>query len=1151
MTITNTIGTGVGRDYATIQAWESATSISLSQVYVGEVYHDGAVGAATYTMPTGQDRILIQGASGITSTRYRVLRAADGQQHQPVEMTGVRIDRSPGITTSFKTGIEIVEDRFRLERMAIRDTPLFGATSGFGYQVYVNDVLGVRIERCYIENSSAFCDGTNGTAGLDIVRFKTKSTASGDTKGRLQSCILVGGGRRGNRGAIRGARIEGSNAVTDVLGCTIVDVVGHDATTGTGFNRGLDLGGAASIITGNIVVRDPLALTTTNNGLDIFGLGASLFQANISTDLTAETIVVISPACKAGQIPTQTFVSPINQDFRILSSSYAASNFDASYYLGLQGVTTDYFGNGRGTPYSEIGAIAASLTATEAPPTEVVTTIGAGGDYATLAAWETATRGNLIEANEVRIGEVLGEVTGEVEITGSQTDAVRYRMLRPAADAHYKPKSDTGAKLVSSTNRDIVKIVDERYFRLEGPIKVASTTTFSSGDGLNGLVYVGEDADYTTVDGVFCNHTTTAAAVVYGMTGILVRLGQRGTRILNCTVTGRNGADNKGTHGGIRVRDLCDGKILNCTVWGAKLFATIGTSVGIKTENNSTYEVRNCIAIDNYNPGNAGSADFSLGTLTTSSNNLSGDASGDITGETASDTFFSHLANDFYLRAGISAAIDAGTNLLSDGVRLDQARSGRNVPFDLGALDGIEPYPRFPAPIKARRRVCHCFEIERRDGVRLQFTDNTTPVVFRGATWSPASFSASARRREIGNKPMNLDISGGLSSDKITLEDLRSGKYQGARMTEYVIDWRYPHLEPMSVLRYTIESTTFDGEQFKGEVQGLPFIMKTKVGNFYGRTCRHVLGNSECNAAYATDTNVPVASVIEPRRSFYCLGLSSITANHYRFGKLTWNDDGTIDDVYSSELVTVNQLTQPNVLTNAAWTASELTVTSIAGGFGAGVASFRLAANATAADHTLTQVLGQAWTALAPAKTRVCFSAYVRQDTSSTASHAELRLVNDGSPANHFAARFKYDGSAWVVSSSDAGVTATSVIHQSGPWYRISIAVTHDGQQPDDIGVALRVGNEEDNSNSERLQFARTQLEIDVLAPTTYTEAQLNKIVLAIKSNKNFTAGALFALEPGCDKLRTTCRDKFSNINNFGGFPFVPGQDAMFDTPTQ
>jgi uncharacterized phage protein (TIGR02218 family) len=39
--------------------------------------------------------------------------------------------------------------------------------------------------------------------------------------------------------------------------------------------------------------------------------------------------------------------------------------------------------------------------------------------------------------------------------------------------------------------------------------------------------------------------------------------------------------------------------------------------------------------------------------------------------------------------------------------------------------------------------------------------------------------------------------------------------------------------------------------------------------------------------------------------------------------------------------------------------------------------------------------------------------------------------------------------------------------------------------------------------------------------------------------------GDTFQVYAGCDKSLATCRDKFDNVVNFRGFPYVPGQDRM------
>lgn len=48
-----------------------------------------------------------------------------------------------------------------------------------------------------------------------------------------------------------------------------------------------------------------------------------------------------------------------------------------------------------------------------------------------------------------------------------------------------------------------------------------------------------------------------------------------------------------------------------------------------------------------------------------------------------------------------------------------------------------------------------------------------------------------------------------------------------------------------------------------------------------------------------------------------------------------------------------------------------------------------------------------------------------------------------------------------------------------------------------------------------------------------------NQITLS-RPTRDVGVGAALRLYPGCDHLRTTCSGKFNNLDNFGGFPWIP-----------
>jgi uncharacterized phage protein (TIGR02218 family) len=43
--------------------------------------------------------------------------------------------------------------------------------------------------------------------------------------------------------------------------------------------------------------------------------------------------------------------------------------------------------------------------------------------------------------------------------------------------------------------------------------------------------------------------------------------------------------------------------------------------------------------------------------------------------------------------------------------------------------------------------------------------------------------------------------------------------------------------------------------------------------------------------------------------------------------------------------------------------------------------------------------------------------------------------------------------------------------------------------------------------------------------------------------------GDVFRVHPGCDKRLDTCRERFANVLNFRGEPYIPGQDLLMSYP--
>tara|TARA_R100000152_G_C6777873_1_gene208043 strand:+ start:53 stop:2872 length:2820 start_codon:yes stop_codon:yes gene_type:complete len=935
-----------------------------------------------------------------------------------------------------------------------------------------------------------------------------------------------------------------------------------------------------------IVMRDPVLTTGNDYATDLSGLisfnGETSFVRGVSTsDYTGQQGFGSELYNSWNVAPSETFLSAINHDFRLISTA-PAQDIDNWELYDDAGITKDFYGNTRSTSNADLGAFGGSAQlAAEAPPTVVVETIGSGGDYSTIAAWEAATDLNLIDRNEVRIGEVTGALDASTSLAtfdGAITDPVRYRWLRPSATNHWNQFSLTGATLSttgSAAEAYPVVAIAERYFRLSGPMKLTLTGASTNGTaGTSGVVEVRPGSTGSIIEKLFVTAATSQAAMSFA-TGIIVHDSSTNVTIRNCVIWGNDSVDNKSIYGGIRVRGAGSSvNIYNCTVYGTGTLSAAGDQKGIWVDSSTGCVVRNCIAIG------SDEDDFNLPAGTVRTNNVSGDstASGtdSVTGKTGGETFADAASDNFYLKAGNTFASGLGYSLFSDGVIDDAVGNGRYTPFDIGALDGSRPYPQFPHPSR-RTRVCTCFEIIRKDGTRLTLTDNSTPLEFMGRTWTPMTLDASARRRELGNKAADMEVRGAISSDQITQADLRAGRYQGAKIAEYMVDWRYPHLKPLLVTRYAIESTKFTGEHFEANVKGLAFILQNKVGDVYGRTCRYVLGDDKCKAVYTTQSNKTVESPIgDARREFYLAdGAITDTDGVFALGKLTWltgNNKGLVTEVYSNDGdLAVNSAPGANDIDNSSyWSLSDVTRSQVTNGFSSGVHSFLVARTSSTAKYGYMRTISSgspgAWSTYAPSGTRVCLSAYVKRPSSTPASYFSLGLEDD-SIATSFAgddpvepthaAGFRWNGSAWVqVGTSelyDAGISVeiTNVTGNTD-WWRLSMGYTSNGTETGYARIRLGVGVGADHPETNLdLEVSQCQIETGTLTPTTWTTAVKHKITLALPTPLEIQAGDTFDLEPGCNKLRSTCKDTFSNVENFGGFPYIPGTDKMFDTPTQ
>ena len=139
-----------------------------------------------------------------------------------------------------------------------------------------------------------------------------------------------------------------------------------------------------------------------------------------------------------------------------------------------------------------------------------------------------------------------------------------------------------------------------------------------------------------------------------------------------------------------------------------------------------------------------------------------------------------------------------------------------------------------------------CWILQRKDGLRLGFTDHDRPLTIEGVACAPASgWTAGAAEAELGFAPGAASAAGVLSSDAITEPDVAAGLYDHARVETWRVDASAPAAR-MLLRRETLRRLARTGEGFTAELEGPLAALRRVVGRSYDRDCDAALGDARC-----------------------------------------------------------------------------------------------------------------------------------------------------------------------------------------------------------------------------------------------------------------------------------------------------------------
>ena len=186
--------------------------------------------------------------------------------------------------------------------------------------------------------------------------------------------------------------------------------------------------------------------------------------------------------------------------------------------------------------------------------------------------------------------------------------------------------------------------------------------------------------------------------------------------------------------------------------------------------------------------------------------------------------------------------------------------------------------------------ICRCWRLSRADGVVLGFTDHDMPLEVEGEVYAPDSgFDATGIESGIGLAVDNSEIAGALSSDLLSEEDILAGRYDGARVDLFNVNWSDPR-QYLQVFRGTLGEIRRGTVGFEAELRSVSAELNRTIGRTYLPICADGNGEGCCCAGSDIPGSVvdTVVGEIVENRVLMIDGLTSLAEGWFANGAVHW-----------------------------------------------------------------------------------------------------------------------------------------------------------------------------------------------------------------------------------------------------------------------
>jgi uncharacterized phage protein (TIGR02218 family) len=182
-----------------------------------------------------------------------------------------------------------------------------------------------------------------------------------------------------------------------------------------------------------------------------------------------------------------------------------------------------------------------------------------------------------------------------------------------------------------------------------------------------------------------------------------------------------------------------------------------------------------------------------------------------------------------------------------------------------------------------------CLKLTRQDGTVYGFTTLDEDLIIDGVTYEAADgLGLSNLRTKTGTGVDNLQITGLQVTNRVVEADMHGGRYDGARIRLFAVDYEDLAAGPMVLLTGNIGVISFSDGGFEFEARSLTQRLSQQVGDLYSPLCRvRQLGDAQCKVDLAAFTfSRTVADVLS--RGAMDFGSDTHPTDYFTYGLVTF-----------------------------------------------------------------------------------------------------------------------------------------------------------------------------------------------------------------------------------------------------------------------